>query len=128
MIATGKRDKLVSLYEMTSSPTSDGDHETTLSPLDPAEAWAAIEPATPQRLERIVTGTVIAQATHVITLPYHDEVTTDTRIVWNGRQFNVVGVANPEERNIETVAVCVEQMNVAAITVQPSWVQEGWIS
>lgn len=128
MIATGKRDKLVSLYEMTSSPTSDSDHSTTLSPLDPAEAWAAIEPATPQRLERIVTGTVIAQATHVITLPYHEEVTTDTRIVWNGRQFNVVGVANPEERNIETVAVCVEQMNVAAITVQPSWVQEGWVS
>jgi len=32
-----------------------------------------------------------------------------TRVLFNGRRFNVSGVSSPEERNVESVLVCEEQ-------------------
>lgn len=107
MIATGRRQHLVTLQSLASTQmTSDSDYAATPSTI--GTAWAAIEPATAQRLERLVPGTVIAQATHIVTIPYMAGITTKAQVVFGARTFNVVGVANPEERNIELVLVCVE--------------------
>ena len=58
--------------------------------------------------ERAAGGTVITQATHRVTMPFHPQVTIQTRVRFNGRTFSVVSIANPEERNVETVLLCVE--------------------
>jgi SPP1 family predicted phage head-tail adaptor len=89
-------------------PDGDGNTTQTWTDLAPPALSVKIAPATAAALERLAAGTVLATATHLITGPYHPQVTTQTRILYNGRQFSVKGVANPEERNVELVLVCVE--------------------
>jgi len=67
-----------------------------------------IKPATAADLERVAAGTTIAMNTYILTGPYHPQLATSSRILFNGRIFNCTGVSNPEERNVETIAVCVE--------------------
>jgi head-tail adaptor len=76
--------------------------------LSPPEVWSSITPATAADLERIAGGTVIAEATHVLRFPYHPGVTTQTQILFGSRTFNVAGVANPNERNLETIVLATE--------------------
>ena len=89
-------------------PDGDGGFSQTWIDLSPAAVKAKIEPATSASLERITAGTVTSTASHVVTMPYHSGVTTKTRITFDARTLYVVGVSNPEERNIETIAVCSE--------------------
>jgi len=92
----------------TATADSDGSYTQTYAALTPAGAWARIESATTRNLERITAGTVLSTATHLVSMRYHAGVTTQTRITYGSRQFNVAAVANPDERNIETIAVCIE--------------------
>lgn len=91
-------------------PVGDGEggFTQTWTDLNPASVSARITPATAADLERVTSGTIIASASHIVTMPYHPQVTTQTRITFNGRTFYVKGVANPEERNVETIALCEE--------------------
>jgi head-tail adaptor len=89
-------------------PDGDGGFTQSWTDLTPAAVSAKIAPATAADLERLVSGTVLATATHIVTMPYHPGVVIASRVLFNGRQFSVTGVANPEERNVETIAVCVE--------------------
>lgn len=89
-------------------PDGDGGYTTVWSDLDPAELYVSILPATAGGLERITAGTVLSMASHVVTGPYHAGVTTQTRILFGDRTLNVVGVVNPDERNVETVMVAAE--------------------
>jgi SPP1 family predicted phage head-tail adaptor len=107
-IAIGKRRHLVTLQTSTAAEGAGGDYGLTWAAMTPSQVYAAVEPATAQRLERIGHGAVIAQATHLVTIPYVASVTTKARVLLNGRALNVVGVANVEERNIELILVCVE--------------------
>jgi len=68
----------------------------------------SITPATAKNLERVTAGTVTAMATHILEGPYHPQVTTKTRVLFGSRIFNVTGVANPGEQNVDLIAVCVE--------------------
>jgi head-tail adaptor len=88
----------------------DGDGGTTQSWIDlvPPALSVKIAPATARDLERIAVGTVLSTATHIVTGPYHPQVTTRTRILFGVRTFNVTGPANPEERNVEMVLTAVE--------------------
>lgn len=108
-IPIGKRHHVV-VVQNPGAAASDGDggYTQTFSDATPRTWHVAIEPATARTLERIAAATVIAQASHIVTGMHHAEVTTKTRLVFGARTFNVLGVANPEERNIETVAVCAE--------------------
>lgn len=109
MIAAGQRRHFVSLTAPGAAQADDdGSYTQTPVPLSPAAVYAAIQPATARELERHFAGTVVSMATAIVTLPYHAGVTTQTVITLNGRTLNVVGVANPEERNRETVCACVE--------------------
>jgi SPP1 family predicted phage head-tail adaptor len=69
---------------------------------------ASIVPATQRDLERLVAGTVQSSATHVVTIDYHPQVTTQTQVLFNGRTLHVNSVQNLEERNIELVLICEE--------------------
>jgi len=89
-------------------PDGDGGFTQTWTDLVPPALYVKIAPATAREVERLAAGTVLATATHIVTGPYHAGVTTKTRIVFNGRVFSVTGVANPDERNVETIAICAE--------------------
>lgn len=89
-------------------PDADGGFTQTWTALTPPKVWAEIRPATARELERTVTGTVMATASHIVRMRYHPQVTTQTHLLFNGRTLNVTGVANQEERNIELVLTCVE--------------------
>src|SRR5687768_11510280 len=69
---------------------------------------AEIKPATARDLERISAGTVLSIATHIITMDYRSDVTLQTRVLFDGRTFSVVGKFNPDERKIDLVLTCVE--------------------
>ncbi len=121
MPSIGTRRHRVTLDEPTGAPVPDGDGGSTqdYAALVPARVWARLEPATAAKLERIASGTVLATATHILTLRFHPGVTTKTRITKGpraadgslapgSREFHVTGVATPEELEIDTVAICAE--------------------
>jgi head-tail adaptor len=109
MIASGLRRHLIALANPgTPQADDDGGYTDASEPLNPSSVYASIVPATGRELERHFAGTVISMATDIVTMPYHAGVTTKTVITFNTRTLNVVGVANPEERNIETICACVE--------------------
>jgi len=89
-------------------PTSDGGFTETVVPLQPSAMFASILPVLERNVERTTGSTVIATATHRVTMPYHPQVTIQTRLRFNGRSFSVVSVTNTEERNVELVLLCVE--------------------
>jgi head-tail adaptor len=110
-VSAGDRRHYVTLFAL-GTPAADGDggYAQTPTPLDPPDAWAKIAPATAQSLERIVAGTVVSAASHVVTMPYHAGVNTKTQIVFGTRVLMVVGVVTPGERQVETVAICTEMV------------------
>jgi head-tail adaptor len=114
MIATGQRDKRIVL-ENPGDPVPDGEGGFTegWAPLDPAEMFAHIAPATQTDLERQTSGTVLSTATHVISVLYHPGVTVETRLRYTApnrpeRTFQVTSVRNPDEANRELVIVAEE--------------------
>ena len=92
----------------TAAANADGAYTQTYTDAAPADWQVAIRPATARELERLVAGTVLAQASHVVTGPYRADVTTQTRLLFGSRTLNVIGVSNPDERNRETIAICTE--------------------
>lgn len=91
-----------------SVPDGEGGYTQTWTDLIPPTLYVQIVAATARDLERVAAGTVLSTATHIVTGPYHPDVTTQTRILFADRIFNVTGVSDPEERQIEMVLVCVE--------------------
>lgn len=114
MLGAGARRHLVTLSTpSTPQPDGDGGYTATPEALVPETMYAAIEPLSARDLmrrdsERVMAGTTLSVATHLVTLPYHAQVTTQTLITYNSRIFRVTGVVNPEERNRETICTCVE--------------------
>lgn len=111
MATRGQKRHLITLFtDGPAVPDGDGGFTQPPIPLDPASRYAEIKPATARDLERVAAGTVLSTASHVVTMDYHAGVNTKTRIGFGSRTFSVTGVSNPEERNIDTVCVCVEMV------------------
>ena len=107
MATRGQRRHLISLRNPgVNVPDNEGGFTNT--PTVFATRFAEIKPATARDLERVAAGTVQSSATHIVTFDYHPSVTTKTEIVFGERVFTVSGVSSPEERNIDTIAVCEE--------------------
>ena len=70
--------------------------------------YAAIEPATAQRMERLTRAGSMASATHIVTMPYTKLLTARSRLLFGSRRLDVVGLADPRELGAESVAVCQE--------------------
>jgi head-tail adaptor len=100
----------VVLFQQPGPPAPDGDGgwTQTWTDLVPALWHVAITPATARDLERVSAGTVISTASHIVTGRYHPGVTTQTRMVYDGRTFSITGVANVEERGVTMELVAVE--------------------
>jgi SPP1 family predicted phage head-tail adaptor len=105
----GRRDKRIALATPgVPVPDGDGGYTQTPQPLDPAEVFASLEPATGADSERVAAGTVLSSRSYVVTLLYHPQVTTKTVLTYAGRTFTISGVANVDEANRELILVCDE--------------------
>lgn len=89
-------------------PDPEGGFVEGMVALDPPQVFAGIRPATARDLERNTSGTAVSTASHIINMDFHPQVTTQTRITFNGRTLLVTGVANPEERNVDLILVAEE--------------------
>jgi SPP1 family predicted phage head-tail adaptor len=90
-------------------PDGDGGHTQDYVDLDPAQTQAHIAPATARNLERAAAGSTLALATHLITIWYRPDVTTQTRvIVPPNRRLNVLSVTDPAGDARELALVCTE--------------------
>jgi len=61
-------------------------------------------------MERIAGGTVITSATHVIEGRWRPDVSTKTRVLFEGRIFHITSIINVEERDITMRLVVEEQI------------------
>jgi SPP1 family predicted phage head-tail adaptor len=91
-------------------PDGEGGWVEGWADLDPAEWPISITPATVRDLERVGAGTILTTATHVIEARWRGDVSTKTRITFDGRIFHITGIQNPEERNIRMRLVAEEQL------------------
>jgi hypothetical protein len=97
-------------------PDADGGYTQAEVALDPPQAWVRVQPVSKADLEALAGGTVLAQASHRVSLPYHPGVTIDTTL-WvedhphPERRFTVVYIANPNERNADLELVCAEVLS-----------------
>ena len=104
MMPAGLRDKRVTL-DAPGAPVADADGGflDAYTPLDPPDAFAAIVPVTARDQERAFAGTVLATATHEITVPYHPGVTIETRVTYvdprsgRTRALQVTALRDPDE-------------------------------
>lgn len=106
--SSGRRPHPLKLQHPPVERSTDGDGNYVGDFSTYAEPFGAVEPATAQRLERTFSSGAIASATHIVTLPFIQGVEVQDRVLYHGRTFTVLGVADPEERHIELVLVCQE--------------------
>jgi SPP1 family predicted phage head-tail adaptor len=106
-VGSGARRQLVTLENQSVvGLDGDGGYTTTWAPLTPPTLFAAM--TTEVQTERAQSGTVVATATYTVRMPYHPQVTMQTRLTFNGRILQVISRKNVDERNIELELVCTE--------------------
>lgn len=109
MATRGQKRHLVTLRGPgTLVPDGDGGYTQVPTNLEPPTRYAEIKPATARDLERTIANAVQSKASHIVTMDYHPDVTTETTLLFGTRVFQVTGVQNPEERNIDLVLACEE--------------------
>jgi SPP1 family predicted phage head-tail adaptor len=79
------------------TPATDSAGGYALAWADVLTAWAEIVPGSGQKY--FVDGHLEGHVTHHVTLRYQPGVTTDLRMIYNGRQFNIRAVLNADESN-----------------------------
>lgn len=93
----------------TRTPDGDGGFTIAWASANPSEVWAKIEMASPMVTERRVGNTVTAPISHVVTVRYHSEISTLTRLTFEDtRQFFVRGVHNVNEVDETMMLACEE--------------------
>jgi head-tail adaptor len=112
-----ERHKRVKL-SITGAPAPDGEggFEIPDVPLDPPAVWALVRPASARDLEQMASGTVIAQATHIVEMPYHPGMTINATLLVEAypkpdRRLTVVYIGNPDERDARLELICAEKLS-----------------
>jgi SPP1 family predicted phage head-tail adaptor len=106
-IASGQR-LHQGLFQKPGPPVPDGTGWTeSWIDLPPAE-FARITPASQASLEQITAGTVLSMATHIVTVPFREGLSTKARFLYDGRSLSVLGIFDYEERHIQLHLVCAE--------------------
>lgn len=108
-VPAGRRDKLIDVEIPDGEPVPDGEggYSQNYKTLR-AGIFAAIEPATARGLERFRANTTIATASHILSLPFIDGVTTEAQVVYQGRILRVRGYSDPNEDRVELILACEE--------------------
>ena len=83
-----------------------GSESITWKTETPAPIWAGIEPLSAR--EFFASQQMKSEVTHKVIIRYYKGVQTDWRVLWGARQFNIVSIINPEERNRELTLLCTE--------------------
>lgn len=113
-VPTGTRTRRVTLENPGASvPDGDGGYTTGWAPLTPPVLFARIVPATAAALERFAASTTVTTATHLVRMPYHPQVTTQSRLSFQdfhgqAHTLNVASVITLDERDQELALICVE--------------------
>ena len=100
----GPLNKRVTIQTATESRDSHGDVAQTWA--THATVWAAIEPLSGS--ERIVAQQAEAFTTHRVRIRYLSTVTSDMRVLYGTRYFNIESVLNIDERGEEMHLLCQE--------------------
>jgi len=91
-------------------PDGEGGFIEGWADLVPADWPVRITPATARDMERVASGTVITSATHLIEGRWRPDVSTTTRMLFEGRIFHITGIHNVEERDITMRLLAEEQV------------------
>jgi len=101
---------LVTFQERTTAPDGAGGYTETWQDLSPATWKVQIAPAAAADLERVAAGTVLTQATSIIRGRYHPGVSTQTRMLYNGKTYAITGAVFVDRRPPEMELAAVETM------------------
>lgn len=110
MTAIGQMRHRVAIANPTRTADGDGGYTDTWVAADPSPVWARIDVATASNIERLVGNTIEAPISHIVTMRWHDGVTTRSRLTYDGRAFNVRGLQNIQERDRWLVLACEERI------------------
>lgn len=91
-------------------PDGDGGFIEAWAPLSPPTWYVSIKAASLRDLESVTAGTVIATASHIVRGRWRPGITTETRMIFEGRTFQITNVTNLEERDREMQLVCEERV------------------
>ena len=103
-------------------PDGDGGYQIPWTDLDPPLLWMRIDPVTAD-VERLQAGTTHTNLSHLVSGPFHPDVTPQTRLRFSdatGRQrtLEIAGVAVVDERGISMVLTCNEQQIAETATAK----------
>jgi head-tail adaptor len=100
MAALHRAGRYTRYVTLSRSPQTSGDADGFFEDLSPRDAWCQISP------QGSLSDT--RTATHSVEMPYHSQVSIDTRILYNGRELFVRSVQNVDEQNTILRLVCEE--------------------
>jgi len=107
--SVGRRQHRVMLQNPSGDvPDGEGGYTQGWVDLAPAVWTVSIEVPSARDLERVAAGSVISQATRILRGLYRPDVTTKTRVLFNGRIFSVTAVNTVDERERWLELVCEE--------------------
>lgn len=104
MIAAGRKDKRVTLEQVTTAKDSYNQGVETWSTL--ATVWAAIAPV--RGREAFAARQFSSEEQYTITINYRADVTTKMRVKYGSRYFRIESKADPLERHEDLELSCVE--------------------
>ena len=91
----------------TPVPNGDGGFSQPWIDGSPSTWHCAIDEG-PGVQERTAAGTTIAEGGRIFRGRYRADITNRSRLIYGARAFTVVGVTNPQSRNIDLELSCVE--------------------
>jgi len=94
----------VTIIQAVPAPDGAGGLTKTWTAL--ATVWAAVDPL--RGREYFAAQQVTAEITHKVTLRYLTGVRPEMRVQFGDREFDIMAVINPQERNIYLELMCVE--------------------
>jgi len=81
----------------TSSTVSDSQGGTTETWADLATVWGSLEPT--KSWEKFFASRVQYVRTHTCFIRYRNDITTEMRISFDSRTFQIKGIKDPDEKN-----------------------------